>query len=96
MTRVRLQRQGERMLISAAGHAVGSAAACAGVSALLYALCGFLQRDAKTELHRCELGSGKALVEFSGGERAAAAFELTATGLRLIAAGYPACVRVEE
>ena len=39
MTKVQLQRQGMRMRLSASGHAVGSPAACAGVSALLCALC---------------------------------------------------------
>ncbi len=96
MTRVLLQKQGDRMLVSASGHAVGSSAACAGVSALLCALCGYLQREGETALHRCELESGRALLDFSGGERAKAAFEMTALGLRQIAEGYPACVRVEE
>ena len=96
MTKVQLQRQGMRMRLSASGHAVGSPAACAGVSALLCALCAYLQRDGKTRLHSCVLESGKALLDFSGGARAAAAFELTALGLRLIAEGYPDCVSVEE
>jgi len=84
------------MRVSACGHAVGSPAACAGVSALLCALCGYLRQDTGTKLHRFRLESGDALLEFSGGERAAAAFELTTIGLRQIAIGYPACVRIEE
>lgn len=96
MTRIRLEKRGKRMRISACGHAVGSPAACAGISALLGALCAYLRQEDKANLHRCRLESGDALLEFSGGERAAAAFTLTATGLRQIAIGYPACVRIEE
>lgn len=84
------------MCISACGHAVGSPAACAGISALLCALCTYLQQDGRTRLHRCRLESGDALLDFSGGERAATAYTLTAIGLRQIAIGYPACVRIEE
>ncbi len=96
MTLIRLEKQGRRMRVSACGHAVGSPAACAGVSALLCALCGYLRQEETAKLHRCRLESGDALLEFSGGERASAAFELTAVGLRQIAIGYPACVRIEE
>ena len=96
MTTIRMDKRGDRMCLSAYGHAVGSPAACAGVSALLCALCGYLQRDGGTTLHRCRLESGNALLEFSGGEKATAAFELTAFGLRQIAEGYPACVAIEE
>ena len=96
MTRVWMEKRGDRMRICACGHAVGSSAACAGVSALLCALCAYLRQDAATKLHRCRLESGNAVLEFSGGEGAAAAFEMTAGGLRQIAMGYPACVRIEE
>ena len=96
MTLIRLEKRGKKMCVSACGHAVGSPAACAGVSALLCALCAYLRQDGKTTLHRCRLESGDALLEFSGGERAAAAFALTGIGLRQIAVGYPACVRIEE
>ena len=96
MTRVWLEKRDGHMRIAAYGHAVGSPAACAGVSALLCALCAYLRQDAKTEVYRCRLESGNAVLEFSGGEGAAAAFEMTAGGLRQIAMGYPSCVRIEE
>ena len=96
MTRVWLEKRGDKMRIRACGHAVGSPAACAGVSALLCALCAYLRQDDATKLHRCKLESGNAVLEFSGGEGAAAVFTLTADGLRQIAMGYPSCVRIEE
>ena len=66
------------------------------VSAILFALYGFLREDGTTTLHCCRLESGDAYLDFSGGASAAAAFRMTAIGLRQIARGYPACVSVQE
>ena len=96
MTRILLQKEGEHMLVSASGHAAGSEAACAGISALLFALAGFLHTDGGTTIRSCRLESGYALLDFSGGASAEAAFRMTAVGLRQIARGYPSCVAVED
>ncbi|MDO4845278.1 MAG: ribosomal-processing cysteine protease Prp [Oscillospiraceae bacterium] len=96
MTKIRIERRAGRMRIAACGHAVGSAAACAGISALFYALYGYLREDDGATIYCCRLASGDALLEFSGGASAAAAYEMAAVGLRQIARGYPACVTVKE
>ena len=96
MTQIVLQKEGPHMRVSASGHAVGSPAACAGVSAILFALYGFLLEDGGTTIRSCRLESGEALIDFSGGSSAEAAFHMTAVGLRQIARAYPACVAVEE
>ena len=42
MTKVYAERDGNRCILSAQGHAIGSEQVCAAVSGLLYALAGYL------------------------------------------------------
>ena len=95
MTRIRIRRDGGRWRFSAEGHATGAPEACSGVSALLFALAGWL-RNAPPGVAPGEisLAPGRAVIAFSGGAQAAAAAALVATGLRQIARKYPQAVAV--
>ena len=74
----------------ARGHAAGAPAVCAGVSALLEALAGWLRNGpAGVTCRRCVLAYGEADIVFSGGPEAAAAADLTALGLARIAKAAP-------
>ena len=42
MTQVYAERDGQRCILSAQGHATGSVEACAAVSGILYALAGYV------------------------------------------------------
>ena len=96
MTRIRIRRDGGRWRFSAEGHATGAPEACSGVSALLFALAGWL-RNAPPGVAPGEisLAPGRAVIAFSGGAQAAAAAALTEIGLRQIAARSPAAARVD-
>ena len=97
MTRISVEHAGGRWRFAAAGHATGAPEACAGVSALLYALAGWLENaPAGTAREVCALSPGRAEIVFAGDERADAAAALTAIGLAQIARRYPAAVEVRE
>ena len=95
MTEIKIDRGGGRYQLYAKGHACGSPEACSGVSALLYALAGWLlwkPRDVETE--SCGIAQGIADLRFSGGTAAAAAADCVTVGLLQIARAYPDAVRV--
>lgn len=76
------------------GHAdykaAGEDIVCAGISALVYALMGFLEinRD-KTSHQHIEYESGKVRIFAVGNEIIGGAFQMALTGLEMIANGYP-------
>lgn len=91
MTRIRLEKDGRRHVVSAKGHATGSPEACAAVSCLLTALAGYL-RNAHAGVTACRLDSGDAYLEFLDEDEA---FHMTAVGLLQLARAKPEAVQAE-
>lgn len=98
MTKVYAERDGERCILSAQGHATGSVEACAAVSGILYALAGYLTnalRERYVEFYTWKMESGDVQLDFNGDKSTAAAFEMAVIGLSQIAQAHPEQVRVE-
>lgn len=96
MTRVYLEKDGDRYLVSVQGHAAGSDAVCAAASGIVYALAGYLANEReKVETEAVRLESGNACLRFRGGERAEAAYRMTMIGLLQIEKKAPEYIQVE-
>lgn len=96
MTRISFSDKRGRLRICAEGHATGSEAACAAVSAIMYALAGWLlnENGEGAELEKSELRAGYAEIIFSGGEAARTAYEMAVIGLMQIAQAEPKRVSI--
>lgn len=93
MTKVFLERDGNRFTVSCKGHAK-SEAGCAAVSILCYTLAGYL-RNIECEIEEARLEDGDARICWHGdGEKARAAYDITAIGFMQLSLSYPeeACV----
>ena len=77
------------------GHATGSEQVCAAVSALMYALIGFLgnQPDLDDVIYESKIESGHSLVAFKGYDEA---FEVVRIGLLQLAYSYPEYLKITE
>lgn len=86
-------RAGERR-ITVSGHAgyapAGQDIVCAAVSALAYALAGYLEETGQAA--RSDIRRGYADIE--GAEGCGAAFALVRCGMEQLAAAYPDCVEM--
>ncbi len=86
-------RAGERR-ITVSGHAgyapAGQDIVCAAVSALTYALAGYLEETGQAA--RSDIRRGYADIE--GAEGCGAAFALVRCGMEQLAAAYPDCVEM--
>lgn len=86
-------RAGERR-ITVSGHAgyapAGQDIVCAAVSALTYALAGYLEETGQAA--RSDIRRGYAAIE--GAEGCGAAFALVRCGMEQLAAAYPGCVEM--
>lgn len=86
-------RAGERR-ITVSGHAgyapAGQDIVCAAVSALAYALAGYLEETGQAA--RSDIRRGYADIE--GAEGCGAAFALVRCGMEQLAAAYPSCVEM--
>ena len=81
---------GEVCRLSVDGHATGSPEVCAGVSAVVYALAGYLtNRVPEAEIR---LDSGRAQISCRGQR---AMFEMAWIGLAQIEKAHPEFIRVE-
>ena len=87
MTKVYIATNGEELVLAAQGHATGSVEACAGVSAILYALAGFVINEMPGAATALKLEPGKAEICCPDTEKLRTAFEMAAIGLAQIAAG---------
>ena len=74
--------------INAYGHATGSPEACSGISAILYALVGWIRNTpAASGAGSCiSMESGDALIAFNDCDGAAACMDMAVIGLAQIAA----------
>lgn len=92
MIRIDYNREGDRHLLKVSGHAgyaeYGQDIVCAGVSAVSFALLGFLEAEG-VRLDTAEAGSGALDVACIGTDRVDAAFDMAIAGYRLIADNYP-------
>lgn len=83
--------------ISAKGHASGEdPAPCAGITAILGALAGYLENSGKFMKGISRLDPGDAYIYFVGGIEAAAVFEMAVIGLLQIELTYPEYIKVEK
>lgn len=86
--------------LSVLGHAnygeYGKDIVCAGVSALVQALIGWIEENSwKTECISVEPREGEVLISCDGGEDIAAVFYMASIGLRQIADSYPDHVQID-
>lgn len=98
MTQVYAERDGQRCILSAQGHATGSVEACAAVSGILYALAGYVtnaMRERYVEVYTWRVESGDVQLDFNGDDGTAAAFEMAVIGLAQVAQAHPEQVQVE-
>ena len=100
MTKIEITRADPRFSILFDGHATGSEEVCAGISALMYSLEGFLRNhEEELFLHSAKLDKpGYGYISFELEEPAkniTGAFELVTIGLLQIADSYPEFCTVE-
>lgn len=67
MTSVYLERDGGSYTVDARGHATGSAELCAAVSALMFALDGYLHNAVGVEIVTERMNPGDARLHWHGG-----------------------------
>ena len=97
MTRCEFFTEDDRITgFSVSGHSgyseAGSDIVCAGVSAISFALIGYLQqRETEAQISG---GTGSLAIDCRGDERAASAFDMALCGWLQIAANYPHHVEV--
>lgn len=95
MTRVYIETDGKRHILSARGHATGSAEVCAAVSGILYALAGYLTLEESAQAHKHRMESADVLLDYSGGVRVESAYAMATVGLLQLRDAYPKLVEVE-
>ena len=79
--------------IECRGHATGSEKVCAAISALMYALVGYLVNRDNAVIHDKILDSGYNRVVFEGFDDA---FEVVRIGLLQVAHTYPEYLKITE
>lgn len=100
MLRVRYRTDGKAHSLVMVGHAgyaqSGQDIVCAGASAIVYALLGWLENNSEDlEYINTNVEPGETWVNCEGGEKTAVAFEITCIGLEQIAHQYPDYVEVD-
>lgn len=94
MTKVYLERDGDRYTIACKGHATGNPKLCAAVSCLVYTAAGWAHNAGGVELWVKRLDAGDALITFSGCG-CETAFELAAVGFLQLERQNPEFLSVE-
>lgn len=93
MTTVRYTITEERHELAIFGHAgyakAGEDIVCAGVSAIGYALLGFLRNSTEAKGLSTLVEGGNLCISAKGGDRVCAAFEMAYIGLAQISKTYP-------
>lgn len=97
MTQVYCEKYGIRYKVRAKGHAEGSPEVCAAVSGLLYALAGYLENgDGMMNIITRRMESGNVSLDFEGGIRAEAVYNMALIGLLQIEKSHPEYIKVER
>lgn len=100
MVKAKYTVEGDIHTLSVVGHAnyaeYGKDIVCAGVSALVQALVGWIEENAwKVECISVDPKEGEVIISCEGGEEIAAVFNMTAVGLEQIAQSYPDNVQID-
>lgn len=100
MIRARYDTDGEHHRLTLSGHAHyderGKDIVCASVSAIVYALLGWLENNpGDLDSVSADVKSGDVLIECNGGEYTAVAFSMAAIGLEQVAYTYPDHVAID-
>lgn len=100
MIRAKYRTDGKAHSLLILGHAgyasKGNDIVCAGVSAVVYSLLGYLENHGEDlEYINTSIESGETQISCEGGEKTAAVFELTAIGLAQISQKYPDHVAID-
>lgn len=95
MTVIRATLDGGRCSIRAQGHATGSPVVCAGVSALLCALSGYLANRERGGVFYNKTEPGDAVFAFSADPEAMEAVRCVLIGLLQIQLSHPDFLHVE-
>lgn len=94
----RYERDGDSHNLSVNGHAgystKGQDIVCAGVSAIVYALIGWLENNIST-FTSVDESNGEVVISCEGDEKTATAFYMAAIGIEQIANTYPAHVSID-
>ena len=96
----RYERDGESHNLSVNGHAgyslKGKDIVCAGVSAIVYALMGWLENNIEhTKFVSIDEDNGEVVIACDGDDNVATAFYMAAIGIESIMNTYPAHVDIE-
>lgn len=100
MIRILYRREENAHLLMMDGHAEydghGRDIVCAGASAIVCALLGWLENNSDDlEYVSEDVHAGDAKIACEGGEKTATAFEVTIIGLLQLADSYPSHVEIE-
>ena len=100
MVKAKYTVEGDIHTLSVVGHAnyaeYGKDIVCAGVSALVQALVGWIEENSwKVECISVDPKEGEVNISCEGGEEIAAVFNMTAVGLEQIAQSYPDYVQID-
>lgn len=100
MVRAKYTAEENTHTLTVVGHAnyaeYGKDIVCAGISALVQALIGWIEENYwKAECITIEPKEGEVVISCEGGEELAAVFYMTAIGLGQIAYSYPDHVEIE-
>lgn len=97
MTRIRVGISGENLKLSINGHATGSEACCAAISALAYTLAGWMENNDEhiDVIEHDDLSDGHVELEARGDEYLKTAWLMTLIGLAQIAESYPKYAKIE-
>jgi uncharacterized protein YsxB (DUF464 family) len=98
MVEVYAECEGNRYLLSAKNHATGSDVVCAAVSALVFAVAGYVktaEAKRKAQVYNFRLDSGNALVHCHGDRDVGTAFETVLIGLKQIELSHPDLIKVD-
>ncbi len=96
----RYDRDGETHTLSVDGHAgyaqKGQDIVCAGVSAIVYALLGWLENNSEyAGFVSIDDNNGEVIISCEGGENVSAVFYMAAIGIEQIQNMYPAHVEIQ-
>ena len=98
MTDVYVEKDGNRYLLSAKGHATGSVEACNYITGVLYSLAGYVKNAEAmgfAEVFKLEIAAGDVTVHCRGDERVNAACDMAMIGLMQLERAMPDMIRVE-